>query len=36
MIPAAYTSEPPVALADLPMNLYDGLCCMGGVNRCVL
>jgi len=32
MIPATYTSEPPVPLADLPTNLWDGLRCFGGLN----
>ncbi len=31
-IPAAYTSEPPISISELPKNLYDGLLCFGGVN----
>lgn len=29
-IPSAYASDPPVAIADLPQNLYDGLRCYVG------
>ena len=32
MIPAAYTSSPPVPLKELPTNLWEGLKCFGGVN----